>query len=81
MDDFPEELPQPGETMGPILQHGTEYLFHGVTEHYWVIDGPAGVKTDIRRLDDGTFTMLRTDGKTSYEGFGDSWEELSAQYF
>jgi hypothetical protein len=81
MDDFPDELPKPGETLGPISEHGTDYLFRGITEDHWIIDGPVGIQTEIRRLDDGTFTMLRTDGKTSNEGTGDSWEELAAQYF
>jgi hypothetical protein len=81
MDDFPETLPSVGETLGPINQHGTDYVFRGIAGDHWIIDGPVGIQTEIRQLDDGTFTMLRTDGKTSNEGTGDSWAEISAQYF
>lgn len=81
MSDFPEELPQPGETVGPISLHGTEYTFRGIDEGHWIIDGPVGIQTEIRRTDEGTLTMTRTDGKTSQTGEGDNWEELSAQYF
>jgi hypothetical protein len=81
MAGFPEELPAPGTSLGPIGEHGTNYTFHGIDENYWLIDGPSGIRTEIRRLADGTFTMSRTDGTTVNEGVGDSWEEIAVQYF
>ncbi len=81
MDEFPEELPAPGTTIGPIELHGTSYRFTGVDANLWLIDGPVGIQTEIRLLDDGSYTMLRTDGKTTNTGTGDSWDEIVAQYF
>ena len=81
MAGFPEKLPEPGATIGPIGEHGTDYTFRGIDENYWVIDGPVGVKSEVRRLEDGTFTISRTDGKTVNEGTGDDWEEIAVQYF
>lgn len=81
MDDFPEELPAPGTSLGPIQYHGTEYTFHGVAEGQWTIDGPVGIRTDIRAEDDGTLSMVRTDGKTTQSGSGDDWSELAAMFF
>jgi hypothetical protein len=43
MDGFPQELPKPGESIGPIGEHGTSYTFHGIDDAFWVIDGPVGV--------------------------------------
>ena len=81
MEDFPTELPEPGVTIGPFARHGTDYTFHGVSDTEWTITGPAGITTQVRKAEDGTFEMTRTDGKTSNEGFGDSWEEIAAGYF
>jgi hypothetical protein len=81
MDQFPEEPPEPGTTVGPIDLHGSHYLIRGIEQGLWLIDGPVGIQTEVRELDDGTFTMLRTDGKTNNEGTGDTWEEIVAQYF
>ncbi len=81
MEEFPEELPGAGTTIGPIELHGTSYTFHGLEDGVWVIDGLVGIRTEIRTEDDGTLSLLRTDGKTSNAGTGDNWEELSAQYF
>ncbi|HEX3678952.1 MAG TPA: hypothetical protein VHU90_04455 [Galbitalea sp.] len=81
MAGFPNELPNPGDSIGPIGEHGTSYMFHGIDENFWVIDGPVGVRSEIHRLDDGTFAILRTDGKTVNEGTGDTWEEIAVQYF
>jgi len=81
MADFPTELPEPGQTIGPISLHGTEYTFYGVSDSQWHIEGPVGIRTEIRRVDDGTLLMTRTDGLTEQTGEGDNWEELSAQFF
>lgn len=81
MDEFPEELPAPGVTIGPFSRNGTEYTFVGVTDDSWTISGPPGITTEVRRIEDGTFEMTRTDGKTSNDGYGDSWEEIAAGYF
>jgi hypothetical protein len=35
----------------------------------------------VRRIEDGTFTIMRTDGTTINEGVGDDWEEIAVQYF
>jgi hypothetical protein len=81
MAEFPTELPEPGTTIGPISLHGTEYTFRGIEDGLWIIDGPTGIQTEIRRVEDGTLTMTRTDGRTQQTGEGDNWEELSAQFF
>jgi len=81
MVDFPAELPEPGQTIGPVNYHGTAYTFRGVDQTLWLIDGPTGIQTEIRRIDDGTLTMMRTDGRTRQTGEGDNWEELASQYF
>ena len=81
MSSFPEELPAPGQVIGPINHHGTDYTFRGITDGHWIIDGPQGIKTEVRRTPDGTMTMVRTDGHTSNDGYGDNWEELAEQYF
>ena len=80
-DTFFEELPAVGVTLGPLNLHGTDYTVRGVEDGFWVIDGPAGIQTEIRTTDDGTLSMMRTDGKTHQHGEGDSWEEIVAQYF
>ncbi len=81
MDEFPEDLPGVGTAIGPIHYHGTDYTFRGESEGHWIIDGPVGIQTDIRREDDGSFSLVRTDGKTSQSGTGDDWSELAAMYF
>jgi hypothetical protein len=81
MAEFPTELPEPGQTIGPITLHGTDYTFRGIDDSLWIIDGPVGIQSEIRRVDDGTLTMTRTDGRTQQTGEGDNWEELSAQFF
>ncbi len=81
MSGFPEELPQPGETVGPISLHGTDFTFRGIKDGYWIIDGPVGITTEIRRVGDVPLTMVRSDGKTHQDGEGDNWEELAAQFF
>jgi hypothetical protein len=81
MADFLEELPAPGVTVGPISLHGTEFTFRGIDENLWLIDGPVGIVTEIRRVEDGTLTMMRTDGKTQQTGEGDNWDELASQFF
>jgi hypothetical protein len=81
MSTFPDELPEPNQTIGPISHHGTAYTFRGIADGHWIIDGPQGIQTEIRKNSDGTLSMIRTDGRTSNEGIGDNWEELAAQYF
>ena len=81
MDEFPEELPETGTTLGPIYYHGTDYTFQGVSDGHWLIEGPVGIRTEISREDDGSLSLVRTDGKTSQSGAGDDWSELAAMYF
>ena len=81
MDEFPEELPQAGATVGPIYYHGTNYTFQGVADGHWLITGPVGIQTEIRREDDSSLSLIRTDGKTSQSGSADDWTELAAMYF
>ncbi len=81
MDEFPTELPATGTTFGPINYHGTEYLFRGIADGVWLIDGPSGIQSEIRQNEDGGFSFMRTDGKTQHDGEGDSWSEIVAEFF
>lgn len=81
MSGLPEELPAPGESVGPVNVHGTDFTFRGIDDDHWIVDGPVGITTEISRIEDGTLTMVRSDGKTQQTGEGDNWDELAAQFF
>ncbi|WP_372467975.1 hypothetical protein ACCO44_01470 [Microbacterium maritypicum] len=78
---FPDTPPPAGSPISTFEgSNGETYSLKTIDAKEWIINGPPGIGTQIRRLTEpeSGFSFLRTDGKNPQAEHVNAWADIAA---
>lgn len=79
---YPKEPPVEGSAPQTFKGTNITYIWRTIADGHWIVDGPPGVQTEIRRstVFDGAYDLLQTNGGAPRVGVLTDWGDLR-EYF